>query len=732
MIDALFTHTRLPEEVAARIAALDDAGREAAAKEFAATTSTLRTRLVGRDQAQSFLVLLAHLPITPAQAAKALNRELLEMRHAPIITEGLRAKGGDWVAAFIRSASAVPRLRADLARLVDDLIDEFDLPLPEAPDYWRGWYARSPLPRPGIRWQQRFLAACSVPELFAPDRRIDEQRIARAAWKLRASEPTDDETLLSALLPVFERGDRPATQRAASRWVAGLGLTGLIGKHRRRVIDALPAADSSFVKLALAELLTPELPAADLDALAVAVLPRAAKGLTGKVLKALGRIDAPSADLRDTVAALASETPTAAALLADWGQTAPEPERLGLWREPVGSPEPDPRHAQLEPSPLVDLMDELAWEQPEAWDHLEWLLGRLFHAAHTRGREALLASAAENLGGNTQLARVLLQLATGEEPSTKGLRPLTSLIGRRMREALPLLGRAPTLLSLPTLVGNRLDWDTFAERAAAFREADIPVAPTDVLVAMSRMDRGAVPADLGELGQPINGVASSLAEVVARWRDTDPEPGRLWFVPEEPNTSRWQNLRYRRIRCDGDVPVVAELLGIDGPWTEPMNPLDGECSEELGVMSLLPEHPIRPAAHLLQVLGREDPALNRHPDWLAARLLTTARITPEAAFAILATIVEERKENREPFAVQLLNAWDEGRLHPETLLAAWQGEWHSEWPLKPIPLVGTLVMVAEAGGLALVWPLLEAMTSVTKAARDAVARFRPEAPSPHP
>lgn len=575
MIEELFTHTRMPEEVAARIAALGDTERAAAAKEFAATASKLRTRMIGRGQASSFLVMLAHLPITPAQAAKALHRDLLAVGPAPIVVEGLRGKGSDWVAAFVSSACAVPRLQADLARLVDDLVTEFDLPLPEVPDYWRGWYDRSPLPRPGVRWQQRFIAACGVPEAFTTTRQVDQARITRAAEKLRRTEPTDDDALLTALLQVFERGDRPATQRAASRWVAGLGLESHLVAHRRRVIDALPAADSSFVKLALAALLTPDLPDADLDALAVAVLPRAAKGITGKVLKALGRIDAPSQDLRDTVAALALETPTAAKLLAGWGEAAPKPERLGLWREPVGSLGPDPRHAAPEPSPLVDLMDELAFEHPVAWDHQEWMLARLFHAAHTLGREALFESAAENLGGDTQLARVLLQLAAGEEPSTQGLRPLTSLIGRRMREALPLLGRVQTLLSLPTLEGNRIDWDTFAARSATFRAADIPVVPTDVLVALSRLDRGAAPADLGELDQPIDGVAASLAEVVACWRDTDPEPGRLWFVPEDPNASRWQNLRYRRIRCDGDVPVVAELLGIDGPWMAPHDPAAG-------------------------------------------------------------------------------------------------------------------------------------------------------------
>ncbi|MDO5067821.1 MAG: hypothetical protein Q4D96_11125 [Propionibacteriaceae bacterium] len=727
MIEALFTHTRQPEEVAARIAALDDAGREEAAKEFAATTSKLRTRLVGRGQAQSFLVLLAHLPITPAQAAKALNPELLQIGHAPVVAQGLRAKGADWVAAFIRSACAVPRLRADLARLVDDLITEFDLPLPDAPDYWRGWYARSPLPRPGVRWQQRFLTACLAPELFAPNRRVDEQRIARAVEKLRASEPTDDAALLSALLQVFERGDRTNTQRVAAHWVSGLGLTALFWEHRRRVIDALPAADASFVKLALAELLTPELPEADLDALAVVVMPRAAKGVLGQVVKSLGRLKAPSADLRDTVAALAPEHPAAAKLLTGWGEAAAAPERLGLWREPAGVAEPDARHADLE-ADLGELMDELPWEQPKAWDHQEVWLAQLFHAAHARGREALFEFAAENLDARTQLTRVLLQVATGEEPGTLGERPLTSLIGRRMRETLPLLGLVPVPLSIPTLTGNRLDWVSFAERATAFREATLPLSPTDVLVALSRMDRSAAPVDVTELDQPIDGVESSLAEVVACWRDTDPEPGRLWLIPEEPDASRWQNLPYRRLRCDGDVPVVAGMLGIDGPWVEPSVPLDGECSEELGVMSLLPEHPTRPAAHLLQVLGREGTLYHHGPDSLAARLLTTARITPEAAFAILATVTKQRKKDREEFAALLLNAWDEGRLHPSTLVAAWRSEWKSEWPLKPIPLVGVLVLIAEAGGLALAWPLLEELGPAAKAARDALERFRPEVP----
>ena len=74
-------------------------------------------------------------------------------------------------------------------------------------------------------------------------------------------------------------------------------------------------------------------------------------------------------------------------------------------------------------------------------------------------------------------------------------------------------------------------------------------------------------------------------------------------------------------------------------------------------------------------------------------------------------------QHHETIAEILLTDWDEERLTPSDLLAAWRSPW---WDadrghgLKPrthsaAGAAATLDMVARAGGLGLVWPLLTAI-----------------------
>ena len=57
-------------------------------------------------------------------------------------------------------------------------------------------------------------------------------------------------------------------------------------------------------------------------------------------------------------------------------------------------------------------------------------------------------------------------------------------------------------------------------------------------------------------------------------------------------------------------------------------------------------------------------------------------------------------------AVLLIDAWNDNRLLPSDLVAAWRNPWRALLKTPPHRLVKTLNHVADTGGLALVWPLL--------------------------
>jgi len=54
----------------------------------------------------------------------------------------------------------------------------------------------------------------------------------------------------------------------------------------------------------------------------------------------------------------------------------------------------------------------------------------------------------------------------------------------------------------------------------------------------------------------------------------------------------------------------------------------------------------------------------------------------------------------------LIDAWNDGRLLPSDLVAAWRNPWRARLKTPPHRLGKTLNHVAGTGGLALVWPLL--------------------------
>lgn len=626
------------------------------------------------------------------------------------------------------------------APLIDELVIAYDLPLPTEPRFWEAWADHQRCdPEPGRRWSEHFLAVCAVPDALGivTDDDADWRRRGEHLEALDAVEPLDRTQMLRALLSVVDRGDYRTSQRSATRWIRICGAEDLLWDERRRVLEALPSAEGPFVKLAVTRLLAggPDgsaLSEEELTRIALTVLARKEKMLRRTVLKALKELSAPSLELRETVSQLAADPDTttagaAAALGTRWGEPT-APELLGLWQEPAEArPQPlsdmDAEDLVLDDPALDELMGILQEDICGLQDNQEVALAHLLATAHARGLGPVRRAAGASLqhaAQNTVLGEMLHQVGRwGEEERPLHLveaAPLTELVGRRVMEALRLLGRVPCLLSTPTHTAHRVSWEGFAARARVFREAGVAVAPTDVLTALARLDAAEVPEDLTDLAQPIEGLGATLAEVVEVWRRTPVRAGQLHIEPEDPARGEG-GAPGGRLVATGDVPAVAEMLGIDGAWTEPFNP--HRSWDEATVLNLLPAHPTRPAAEILHLLRLDDPPLWFRPlDRFMLAAACASPVTPLLAYAGLVMADRGDSSQRALVAEALLTAWEEGRLRPGCLVEAWgHEEWRLTWKVSGARISSTLSLLAQAGGLGLVWPLLTAITEELASAK---------------
>ncbi|MFC2688392.1 MAG: hypothetical protein ACFN3I_14760, partial [Arachnia propionica] len=153
----------------------------------------------------------------------------------------------------------------------------------------------------------------------------------------------------------------------------------------------------------------------------------------------------------------------------------------------------------------------------------------------------------------------------------------------------------------------------------------------------------------------------------------------------------------------------------------------------------------RPAALVLQDLGHNYPT--KAVDGFLPIAAVAGRFGPVLSFVTLAVISGAALKDRDRVAEALLTAWDEGRLRPGDLVDAWRSPWWDElndmprakyetWPHSPAKTVTVLCTIADAGGLALAWPLLVTIaeelagqrktTAATATALEAVLRHLPE------
>ena len=760
------------------------------------------------------MLLTAGLGSTPAQTAATFDfSTVTSLEDDDVIDEAvalLAGRGTDWVEKLV---AALLRKRDHwwLSHLVGPLCVALDLQLPGADHtaYWASWARDNSDPTPGTRWQEHFLQACASPNaLTFPGLGRDESDIREKAMTLREREPTNDPALLDALLRVVERGDRPTAQQAVVHWLRALDLEDLLTAERPRLLAGLPNADKTVVKLFTECLLADGLGDDDLTTLALDVLVRKEKGVKRDVLKALRGVGAPSQDLVGTVEALVADADTATAelareLLDGWDAAPPEEEPLGLWREPsLPVPELLPEFTDdalvLDEPALLALLTDIDTRWWLSAFRYERLLAALVATAHAGDPEHLVRLIRRNVspdGWCGFLTRLVVCLGDGTIVPGQGIRPAASqggplsfLAAQRARDIFGLLGELPCLLSTPTHEGFRVAWEVFRERVGRFREAGVELVPTDVAVALARLDRACAPRDVSDLDLPIRGVEVRLSEVLAHWRDDEPRPGALRLSPASEDDRPYLNRPVARLIADGDEPGTFEPLGLRNAWAERFHPdrsLYWEVVRDLpeawpepdpntvihietvrddgtevhvrpsgsilydsdseAALTLLPEHPTRPAALVLQELG------HNYPTDAVAGFLPIAgvagRFGPVLSFVALAVISGAALKDRDRVAEALLTAWDEGRLRPGDLVDAWRSPWrdelndmprakHETWPHSPAKTVTVLCTVADAGGLALAWPLLAAIaeelagqqktTAATATALEAVLRYLPE------
>ena len=748
---ALLTEPESLEDLVAVLDDLTEADRSAIRTTLGKALPSLRRRMEKVGAGGQRLVLLAvAVGATPAQCAKVFSSwDIWRLMQVPITRDRLLSwmtgNGPEWAGDLI--TRMLKRRTAD-SMYYTELIDKLalDIPIPDDPGFLTAWAVEnSSFPRPGHRWEKHLIAACAAPNalgrrLVADQRTQIQAQIREAVADLRVTEPTDDDALLLALLQVFERGDNRASQQFALTLIAGLGLTPLLAKHSDRFLAALPNADPIVVKFAVEQLLPLGLDEDHLTTLALDVLARKEKGVKRAVLKALRSVDNPSQDLVEMLTATITGPDSTAAelaqkLLDNWGVATGPAESLGLWRDPLGIP----------PEPIDDLdrlLDEVEFD--ELIQHLTGAGTRHREPTelHERGLAALVAlgwaegrdAFVETLRGKVPrpgcwdgLLVQQVQRWVRKRFWMPRLAPLTRFAARRCNDVLDAIGRVPCLLSTPTHKNNRVSWQKFQDRLHRYAEKDVDVLPIDLFVALGRIDRTeTTPCNLP--GRVAKG--RTVQEIVDLWLKTPAEPGRMEFAA--PGFRKGARAR-QRVRVAGDEPVVAKALGIKGPWNKTYQGPSGFLRERHAGRDLLPAHPTRMA--MVALASPDETSAEEFTDAALVIRFDTVLVLTGLIFASAAP-----PQGRDEIAGALLTAWDESRLNPEMLVAAWESPWRQEWrdDIAPVKVAAMLTSIAEAGGLALAWPLLtriaEELAGVEKlptgvtTVLESVLNFLPEVP----
>ena len=710
-------------DLLARFATLPEADRTSTRRAFGKALPELRRRLHTPEAYERLSLLAVTLDCSVTQTLATFtpwSMPLLVRDEAACdyILPRFLARGRDWTGRFVAAVMKRRPIARVAVALVDPLVTAHELPLPTDAGYLEDWLKRCFLPRPGVRWTEQFLIACTAQNAFRfqTDFWADEARAgdvrARVA-QLRDLGEFDDTTVSRALIQILERGDNRNAQRGALDWLVGLGLAPQLWEERARLIAALPSVQPNVLARVLDALIQPEATPGELAGIAVAVLPRQEKQPRRDVLRALSRVGSPTPELLETVRFIASGQDSVAAglahsLLDGWGESRPEAEVSGLWCNPSG-PDPDPLPEFTDPALVLDdhaLADVLAKVLRSYRDDTtrdEHILVCSVATAHARGRDVVTAAfeSLDRFDTDTPLQEALARfLGRPVNNSWRLAREsrLSRLATARVLAALERLGELPCLLATPSHSAFRISWEVFADRARRYRDAGLELGAVDVAAALTRLD-GPIPEDLTDLDQPIGEVGVSLAEVLAAWRDHPAPPTEL--APAEDGSS------FLEARVCGGEPFAFELLGLP-PTDQPAEPATHWASAEHPfALQLFPTFLALPALQALQVLTGA--AGNR--GWQALRVLqgfagAARSFGSVPSLAVVGVCAQLPPDAWDEAAVLLIDAWNDGRLLPSDLVAAWRNPWRARLKTPPHRLVKTLNHVADTGGLALVWPLL--------------------------
>ena len=754
-----------PESLEGLVAVLDDlteADRSAIRKSIGKALPSLRRRLGEGRRSGHLILLTAAVGATPAQCVTVFSLwDIWQLMRLPITRDRLLSwlvgNGPEWAGDLIARLLKRRDGAETYAELIDELVLALDLPIPDDPGFLTGWATEdNTVPRPGRRWEEHFIPACAAPNalgqyLVADQRPQVQARIQEAVADLRVTEPTDDEALLLALLQVFERGDNRPSQQFALIQIAGLGLIPLLTKHLDRFLAALPNADPVVVKFAVEQLLPLGLGEDHLTTLALDVLARKEKGVKRTVLKALRSVNDPSQDLVEMLTATTTGPDSTAAelareLLEGWGVATGPAESLGLWRDPLGiPPEPiDDLDRLLDEVEFDELIHRLDSEAPGNWvsvEDYERGLAALVALGWAEGRDTVVETLHDKLNPdpNTpgvwkQLVQRWMQRVTGRKERGRPPRgaALTRVAIRRCNDVLDAVGQVPCLLSTPTHKNNRVSWQRFQDRLHRYAEKNVDVLPIDLFVTLGRIDRTeTTPCNLP--GRVAGG--RTVQEIVDLWLKTPAEPGRMSFVPPGSPGNEQNDQACHRVRMEGDEPVIAKTLGIAGPWDETRRAPERSGEHDIG-STLLPAHPVwaTTAAQVNLPFGSSS-------GWeITEAIASVFHVDPAMALIAFVFASGASPQGRDEIAGALLTAWDESRLNPEVLVAAWESPWRQEWrdDIAPVKVAAMLTSIAEAGGLALAWPLLtriaEELAGVEKlptgvaTVLESVLNFLPEVP----
>ncbi|MDO4258373.1 MAG: DUF6493 family protein [Actinomycetaceae bacterium] len=673
------------------------------------------SRLFSAQMHGSAMIMALEFDVEPTVVAELFSEPsdrgwIYRAGEFPHLLPSLLDKNSEWARQFVDSLIDLcsPLGFAWASLLIDPLVAAHSLPLPQARNYWLDWGRYCVLPGEGRRWSDAFVTACGYEGALSW--RLGQKKellrhIHEGGACIRESEGLDEKAIVTALLDIIERQERSVAQSNVALFLEGLGLGNALWEQHDRLFAALPMAHSSVIAFACSQFLPRDLSEEEMTQLSNEVLTRKEKAPRKIVLKALSAYSTPVNGIIDALEAVSHEADTTIAraaqtILDKWGAESPlTAETIGLWKEPVGAPEPLKwGNLILDDPALKELLTATSPDMRETGEAEEYLCAALVATAYERGREAVMAQLDDD--GRWDVYGVINALDGGY--CWPRSRPTGRLAQKYGAAIATRLGEIPTLLATPTHRDRRVEWPVFIERLEKYAEADIRVEPSDLLIALTRLPREEIPVDLPDLPVRIRESKITVGKALRHYL-THPWECDLRILPERENGQSNYYAGTNIRRTPSDIPTIVRLLHCGTVWG-----CENDGGDEIPEAArLIPAFASDAALSGLRALVTY--GANWATSMICGVLSCAHPVTPVVALSGLALAASVSPSGRERVADAFITAWDDGRLTSDHLVQAWGREWASQLELSPARLVATLTVIAEGGGLALVWPLMVAM-----------------------